>query len=137
MQLIRYDPFATLKQADKELFGNDWLQPTLVTDPSTLDMYTENGKIVAEVTLPNFKKEEIKVLADDHVLEISAEHQEKEEKNGERHYMLHESSSSFYRRITLPKEAETDEATASFADDKLTITMPLEENEESKEVPIT
>ncbi len=40
----------------------------------------------------------------DHALEIKAEHYEKDENKKKRQYMVHESSTSFYRLIALPKQ---------------------------------
>jgi HSP20 family protein len=140
MQLIPYNPIRDLLQADKELgklFGNGWTLPSLSTDESTVDLYTEDGKVIAEVALPNFNKEEVKVTADENGLTIVAEHEEKEENKDKRRYFLRESSRSYQRRISLPAGAETDEATASFEDGKLRVTMPLEEEKKTKEVVIT
>jgi HSP20 family protein len=140
MQLVRYNPLRDLLPGEKDLdkwFGGGWPMLPLLTEGSTVDLYTEDNKLVAEVALPNFKKEEIKVSADDDVLEITAAHEEKEEKDNKRQYLLCESGRSYRRRISLPDGADTDEITATFADGKLVVTMPFEAEKESKEITIT
>ncbi|HET8669677.1 MAG TPA: Hsp20/alpha crystallin family protein, partial [Candidatus Saccharimonadales bacterium] len=127
MQLVRYNPMRDLFGVDKELdklFTSGWPVVSIPED-STVDMYTEGDKLVTEIALPNFKKEEIKVTANDDILEITAEHEEKEESNGKREYLLRESSRSYRRRLSLPDGADTDEMAASFQDGKLVITMPF------------
>lgn len=139
MQLIRYNPMRDLFGFDKELdklFTTGWPVVSLPED-STVDMYTEEGKLITEVALPNFKKEEIKVSANDDVLEITAEHTEKEENSSKREYLLCESNRSYRRRLSLPDGADTDEMAASFQDGKLVITMPFEAEKEAKQIEIT
>ncbi len=140
MQLVTYDPFNIQRIAEKDmqkLFGGEWLWPAAVNEQSPVDMYVENDKAVVEVALPNFKKEELKVTAGNHSLEITAEHQEKTEKNSKRRYMLCESKRSFYRRIALPQGAEAGKAKAAYTNGKLSVTMPFKEGEQSKEVLVT
>lgn len=140
MQLVKYSPLKDLMLIDKDLqkmFDNSWAWPSLLADQSIVDLYAEDGKLVAEVTVPDFKKEEIKVDFKEGDLEITAEHAEKQEKTGKRRYLLRESSRNFYRRISLPAATDADAATASFKDGKLTITVPLAEEKPTKEVAIT
>lgn len=141
MQLLRYSPLRDLFRADRDLdklLGDSWpLTPSFFSEDSAVDMYTEEDKLVVEVALPNFEKEGIKVTADEDGLEITAEHQEKKEETGKRNYLLHESSRSYRRRVSLPSGADTGEVTANFDDGKLTVTMPFAAGKETKEVTIT
>jgi HSP20 family protein len=91
-----------------------------------------DGKIVAEVSLPNFKKDEVKVTTDKGVLEISAEHKEKEEDENKKRYYLRESSSHYLRRVSLPKGTQTDKVGAEFKDGILKVTMPVDMPTKSK-----
>ena len=140
MQLIRYNPVGDALGIEKELdklLSGGWPALSIVAEDSAVDMYTEGNTLVAEVALPNFKKEDIKVTATNDRLEIAAEHTEKEEKNGKRTYLLHETSRSYLRRVGLPAGADTDEVTASFDNGKLVVTMPFTGTKEAKEVAIT
>ena len=140
MHLVRTSPFRGLLDAEKQfnrMLDPSWsLMPTFA-DISVVDMYTENGKLVAEVALPDFKKDEVEVTASSGDLEISAEHEEKEEKETvNRRYLLRESSQSYWRRLSLPPEARTDKIKCALKDGKLTVTMPLEEQKITKKIPI-
>lgn len=140
MQLIRYNPIRDLLGAEKELdkfFSGGWPVLSMLPEDSAVDMYTEDGKLVTKIALPGFNKEEVKVTADDNCLKIAAEHQEKEEEDSKRTYLLRESSRGYRRHISLPAGADTDDIDASFQDGKLVVTMPFEDEKESKEVTIT
>jgi HSP20 family protein len=100
-------------------------------------MYTEGGKLVAEVVLPDFKKDEIEVTVTKESLEIKAEHKEKEETiNKDRRYLLRESNQSYWRRLSLPARAKTDEVKCTLKDGKLIVSMPLEGKAKKKTIPI-
>ncbi len=138
MQLVNYTPLSDLLGAEREMdkwFSSGW--PVLsLHENSAVDMYTEGSKLVTEVVLPNFTKEEVKVSASSESLEITAEHKEKEEENSKRNYLLRESSRSYRRRISLPPGAATGKIAASFEGGKLTVTMPFEREKETRQIAI-
>lgn len=128
MQLVKYSPLRELqimeRDLEKKLWENDWgLLPPLA-ETSTIDVYEENGNLVAEASLPNFNKSEIKVNIDGRTLEISAEHQEKEGGKTQRRYYFRESSNRYFRRVTLPEGVKVEAADASFKNGTLLVVMP-------------
>ncbi len=132
MQLVRANPLADLERMEKDLdklWQNGWgMLPSSFSsfvDLTTMDMYEEDGKLVTEVALPNFSKEEIKVNINGDVMEISAKHQLKEEKTTKRRYYFRESSNSYLRRVTLPEESNSDKIEAKFENGVLKVSMPL------------
>lgn len=139
MQLVRPNPFRQLQRVERDmqkLWESGWgLLPTFA-ETSALDLYEENGKLVAEVHLPNFSKEEVKVTTEEGVLEISAQHKEEKEEKEARRYFFHESSNQYFRRVTLPENALTDQAEASFEGGTLKVTMPMSESKRSTEIPV-
>ena len=141
MQILRYNPRKDITRLGRDLdrvFGStgDWSWPALFQDPSTVDMYTENGQMILEATLPGFKKEEIKINTSGDAIDITAERDEKEESETKREYLQRESCHSYHRQIILPDNAKVDEAQAEFLDGTLKITMPLREQIESKTLMI-
>lgn len=127
MQLVKHSPLRELQIMERDLeklWEDDWgLLPPLA-ETSTIDVYEEDGNLVAEASLPNFKKPEIKVHIDGRTLEISADHQEKEEAKSQRRYYFRESSNRYFRRITLPEGVKVDAADASFKHGTLKVIMP-------------
>ena len=132
MQLVRTNPLADLERMEKDidkLWQNGWgMLPSSFSsfvDQTTMDLYEEDGKLVAEVALPNFSKQEISVNVNGDVLEVSAKHQQKEEEKNKRRYYFRESNSSYLRRVTLPEEANSDQIDAKFDNGVLKVSMPL------------
>ncbi len=132
MQLVRTNPLADLERMEKDidkLWQNGWgMLPSSFSsfvDQTTMDLYEEDGKLVAEVALPNFSKQEISVNVNGDVLEVSAKHQQKEEEKNKRRYYFRESNSSYLRRVTLPEEANSDKIDAKFDNGVLKVSMPL------------
>ncbi len=103
-----------------------------------IDVYTEDDKkLVTEVHAPGFDKDEIEVSVHNGVLEIKGEHKEKsEDKAKKRNYMVHESHSSFYRRLALPKHADGDMVKAHFNKGVLTVEVPFKELPTPKKIEI-
>ena len=139
MQLVRFNPFRDLQKMERDLdklWENGWGLLPSATEASAMDMYEADGKLVAEVSLPSFNKNEIKVTADGGVLEVLAEHQEKEETKGKRRYYFRESSNQYLRRVTLPEGVEADKAEASYENGLLKITMPMATPKQAKTIAL-
>lgn len=139
MALMRWDPFMelnTLHDQLNNLFSDSFSQRGMQLAPVT-DVYSEDDKqLIIEAHLPNFDEDEVTVDVHDHALEIKAEHHEKDEDKKKRRYMVRESSSSFYRRIGLPKQADEDGVKASFAKGVLKVTVPFKELPKPKRIAI-
>ncbi|PKL30975.1 hypothetical protein CVV43_04610 [Candidatus Saccharibacteria bacterium HGW-Saccharibacteria-1] len=139
MQLIKYNPFHEIQKLERDLdkvWNGDWSGMSSLTETAAMDMYEENGNLVAEVNLPNFDKSEIRVTTKDGALDISAEHKEKKEEKGKRRYFLRESSNQYFRRVMLPEGAKTEDINASFKDGMLKISMPMAEKEQPKAIDV-
>ena len=141
MQLVRYNPLRELDNMERELdkvWEKGWGLVPAYGESTSMDLYEEDGRLVAEVSLPNFKKEEIKVTTDKGVLEVSAEHKEKQENKNKRHYYIRESSNQYLRRVTLPEGVEESNVEAELKDGVLKISMPAAKAAkiEAKAVPI-
>ena len=67
----------------------------------------------------------------DNLLEISGERKEEKEEKREGFYRSERSYGSFYRQIPLPEGAKTEDATATFRNGVLEITMPAPKVEAS------
>lgn len=139
MAIIRFDPFSDLdslhNQVD-DVFGQMFSGQGRQNVPTT-DVYTDDDKsVIVEAHLPNFTEKEITVDVHQGVLQISAEHSEKEEKKEKRKYLLRESSNSFYRQIALPSRVDDDAVQAKFSKGVLKVTVPLKELPKPKRVSI-
>lgn len=140
MQLKKYDPFSDIQKIERD-FDNLWRgwlpgNLTSIAKSAPLDMYEQDGKVVAKLALPNFTSEEIDVKVGDGMLEISAEHTEKQESDNDRRYYVRESSNRYLRRVPLPENADGSKAEADFEDGTLTITMPCPPAKPAKKLTV-
>jgi len=143
MKLVRFsDPFAELSALHSQLddmfneaFGRT---STQMTNMPSMDVYNENdNQLIAEIHAPGFSKDDVSVSINQGVLEIKGEKKEKEEqKDKKRSYMVRESSESFYRRIALPKQADTENIGAEFENGILKISVPFKELPKPKQIKI-
>jgi HSP20 family protein len=139
MAIVRLDPFADLRSLHSQVddMFNEMFRSSAKQLAPTTDVYTDDNKsLVVETHLPNLTEKEVSVEVHQGILEIRAEHSEKEEDKGKRKYLLRESSSSFYRRLELPARSDADGVKASFKDGVLKVNVPFKELPKPKSVKI-
>jgi HSP20 family protein len=124
---VRFDPFSTgLDALRHELFGDGPFRNLRGKMPAT-DIYTDNDEeFVVEVHLPGFAEDDLNVAVDSGALVIQAQRHEQQEDKSKK-YVVRESSTSFYRSIALPEQADEQQIRASFNEGVLRITAPLKE----------
>jgi HSP20 family molecular chaperone IbpA len=124
MEYVTWSPLKTITRAEdrlSRLLGDDWWE---IEMPAT-DMYEEDGNLVIEASLRNFKEEEIEVSSSDSELEITAQHEEKTQSK-DRHYYLHETTGNYWRRVRFPRGIKVGQPAVRFADGLLKVTMPIQ-----------
>ena len=133
--LVKWDPFSELTALQKQFFGDDWMSPIKGVNIPTTDVYTKDNALVVEAHLPNFEQSDITIQVEDNALIVSAERHEKQEDKSKK-YVVRESSSSFYRRIALPKRADADKIEAHLDEGVLKVQIPLTPLPEPKKIAI-
>lgn len=133
--LIKWDPFAELSTLQKQFFGDDFMSSFKGINIPTTDVYTKDNELVVEAHLPNFEQKDVNIQVDGNALVISAERHEKEEDKSKK-YVVRESSSSFYRRIALPKRANADKVSAHLDEGVLRVVIPLTPIPEPKKIEV-
>lgn len=134
-------PWRSFKDLEK-WFEEDWgdifeLPERLISPVSTLktprmDIYEQNGNIVAEVELPGVDPNDIDVEIKDNFLKIEAKKEEKKEEK-KKGYFRKEISRGYYKRIVpLPAEVKSEKAEASYKDGVLKIVIPELKKKEAK-----
>ena len=132
---MEYDPFAELNALQRRFFGDDLFLHDATTNIPTTDVYEKNGNLVVEAHLPNYDRDDVDIQIDGDNLIISAERHEKEE-DKDKKYIIRESSSNFYRTISLPERANKDEISADMVNGKLVVTIPMTPLPEVRKVAI-
>lgn len=134
--LVRWDPFAELSALQKQFFSDDWASPVKGFNIPTTDVFTKDNQLVIEAHLPNFEQKDVNIEIENGSLVISAQRHEKEE-DKDKQYVVRESSSSFYRRIALPKRADAQKIEAHLDDGVLRVSVPLTPLPEPKKITIS
>lgn len=133
MAIIPRRPFFNLED-----FFEEWPEwpafegeGTMMRSPR-MDVYEEDGNLVAEVEMPGVDLEDVEVNIKDNVLRVEAEREKKEEKE-EKGYYCKELSRGYYRRaVSLPVEVEDQKAEAKLKDGILKVVVPKVEKEEAE-----
>jgi HSP20 family protein len=89
-----------------------------------IDVFQKNNELTIRADLPGLRREDVTVDITDNTVRIQGERKREHEEEREGYYRSERSYGSFYREITLPEGAITDQAKASFKDGVLEIAMP-------------
>lgn len=99
-----------------ELEDVTWVPP--------LEVLFNDGQFMVRADLPGLTKDDVKIEVTDEFLTISGERKEETEEKREGFYRTERNYGSFFRQIPLPANVKTDNATATFVNGVLEITMP-------------
>lgn len=95
-----------------------------------VDVLQREGKLVVRADLPGMSRNDVQVeIKGDHLI-IQGERKQKKEEGLEGGYYSECTYGRFYRAIPLPDDAHAEEASASFRDGVLEVTMPAPPREE-------
>lgn len=133
--LTKWDPLTEMNALQKQFFGDEVVSPFQGVNLPTTDVYTKDNELVVEAHLPNFDQKDIDIEVEDNALVVNAERHEKKEDKA-KHYVVRESSSSFYRRIALPKRTDAEKIAAHLENGLLTVRIPLEPLPEPKKIAV-
>ena len=134
--IVRFNPMAELDALQRQFFGDDFFTSFRGVAIPTTDVYTEgDNQLVVEAHLPNFDEQDVSINIDDGALVVQAEKRQKTEDTSKK-YMVRESSTSFYRRISLPDRADEDNIHADFQNGVLKVVVPFKEPPTPKKISI-
>ena len=113
-----YNPFADLDAFEKEFFGGHGLSSFKT------DIRDEGDHYTLEADLPGFKKEDIKISAENGCLTIEAERNGEETEEKKKGYVRRERSYGKFSRSFDITGISEEGIKAAFADGVLTLTLP-------------
>jgi HSP20 family protein len=140
----RHSPLAdvvTLRDAMERLFDERFSRPLWPWNGErdaapALDLYTTEEAVVAKVALPGVKPETVDVSVTDGAVTIRGSWDEEKETTEAGYLHKELSRGSFGRSFSLPTAVNAEEATASFKDGLLTLTIPRTEAAKPKRVKV-
>ncbi len=117
-------------------FGEEGELPTKVWAPR-MDMSETEKEYVIRADLPGINKSDVRVEIEDHDLMIRGERREVKREETENFIRTERSFGSFYRSISLPKAARTEEVAAEFKNGELVLRVPKAEETARKNIKIS
>lgn len=133
MELIKWEPLGDFNR----FFNNDTFPslPKLGWDLS-VDVYEEDGKIIAKMSLPGVDADETEISVDDDILTISGRRAEEKEVTEKNYYSKEIRRGSFSRSVHLPRAVDANKAEAQYEDGVLTVIMPVTAGAKEKAVKV-
>jgi len=131
MSLIPWRPLWDLDKWFDDEWPEKWFQVPTFRTPK-MDIYEDNGNVVAEVELPGVDPKNIEVEVRDNILKIEAKTEEKKEKKGKGYYRKELSRGYYKRAVPLPVEVIEGKANAVYEDGILRVTVPKSKPERKK-----
>ena len=130
MPIVPYHPFWDLNRWFENEEWPDlwerprwgWRLPALRTP--RMDVYEDNGNVVAEIELPGVDPKNIAVEVKDNVLKVEAKTEEKKEEKGKDYYRKEISAGYYKRAVPLPVEVIGEKADATYEGGILKVVIP-------------
>ena len=99
----------------------------------SVDIFEEGDDIIVKAELPGMKKEDLDVKLTEDSITVSGKKKKEEKIEKKDYYRLERSHGSFTRSFRLPKEVQTEKASAKFKDGVLEVRIPKTEEAKKKE----
>ena len=102
-----------------------------------VDIYeTSDQDVVVKMDLPDVKREDIKVMVENHVLAIEGERKAATDVAPEQLHRRERISGAFRRTFTLPSTVDASRVDATYQDGVLTVKLARREDTRPKQIPI-
>jgi HSP20 family protein len=144
---IATTPFVFMRRFGEEMenlfddfgLGHEWLAP--ITKGANLaqglwtpqvEMFERDKELVVRADLPGLTKDDVKVEVANDGITIEGERKHESEEKGEGLYRSERSYGKFYRRLPIPEGIDPADATATFSNGVLEVTVPAPKRTERK-----
>jgi HSP20 family protein len=140
--LVRYNPLTELTNFRRNVntLLDSVVRPGAMGFTATwgpaVDVYEKNGKYHVEFAVPGLKKDDIEIEANDNSLTVSAKTKEDKGDESARYHYREIRSTEFSRTIKFPQEIDANQATASYDNGILSISVPSVKPAVAKKVTI-
>ena len=129
MPLVPYHPYWDLdrwfeEEEWPEIWEKSRWERLPAIRPPRMDVYEDNGNVVAEVELPGVDPKNIEVETKDNVLKVEAKNEEKKEEKGKGYYRKEIRAGFFKRVVPLPVEVIGGKAGATYEGGILKVVIP-------------
>ena len=146
LETTRWDPFRDLEALQErmsQLFsltplrGNGGKEDLSATEWMPLvDVTEDDQEYLIKAELPEVKKEDVKVTAENGVLRITGERKYEKETKTKKEHRMERSYGRFERSFALPEDASVAKVSAEFKDGMLKVHLPKDENAKPKAIEV-
>lgn len=145
MAIVRYNPWTLLKDIQgemNELFDKGLVQGTDSSEIATaqwsphVDIREETDKFIIIADLPGIEPKDIHVAMENNILTIRGERKLERKVKEENYSRMERFSGTFYRRFTLPDQADGENIRAKGKNGVLEITIPKKERNIPKKIEV-
>src|SRR5881275_3679598 len=143
--LTRWEPFREMEEFQNRLstlFGrplrrtNGREEITLPEWTPLADITEDDKEYLIKAELPEMKKEDVKVTAENGVLTISGERKFEKEEKKKKYHRVERGYGSFVRTFALPEDADADRVKAQFKQGILEVHLPKNEKAKPKQIEV-
>lgn len=136
--IIRRETFPTFNSLFSDLFsdfsvGNGNQDYFMKKNPST-NILEEENKILIEMAIPGFLKEDFDINVKDNLLTIESKVKNQDEKSDDNYYLKEFEILDFKRSFTLADSIDSENINAKYEDGILRIELGKKERDENKKV---
>ncbi len=145
MAIVRYDPFRSLSQIQRDInqlfdrsagdtaedggtYASDW--------SPAVDVKEESNRFVIHADVPGVKPEDIEVTMDQGILTIKGRRESETKEETERYSRVERVRGTFLRRFTLPDTADDEKISANTKDGVLEVVIPKGEKAQPKKIKV-
>lgn len=140
-RLSTLSPFALMREFTSEmdrLFRGNGSATELQAWAPAMDVQQCGGNLVVSAELPGLKKEDVKVEVSEDSLIIEGERKQEHKQDHDGYHRWERSYGRFYRAISLPEGAKTEQMKAELKDGLLKVSIPVPEAKSKvRQVPIS
>lgn len=111
-------------------------RPTAKAWAPLADVSETDAAYVVKSDLPQVKTEDVKVSVREGVLTIKGERKYEKSTENEKVHLQERSYGSFSRSFSLPKDADSENVSASYVNGTLTVTVPKRPEVQPKEIEV-
>ncbi|MBA4601104.1 Hsp20/alpha crystallin family protein [Thermoactinomyces mirandus] len=124
-----------INRAFERFFDNPiWEKPMSIMP--AINMKDDGNQYTIEADMPGLEDRNIEIEIHGNQLIIKGEHEQQEEKQGEKMYISERKYGSFHRSITIPEDANHDNIQASYENGVLVIAIPKDPGKKPRKITI-
>jgi len=130
MPIIPWRPFGDIERWFEDLEPEEWFERprwgrmlSVIRAPR-MDIYEDDGNVIAEAELPGVDPKNIEVEVKDNILRVEAKTEEKKEVKEKGYYRKEMGARYFKRQVPLPSEVIGEKAVAEYEGGVLKLIIP-------------